>query len=360
MEKFLAIYHGYALVIGMSSCRFENGRLTQTRLTQAYAIAINTLVIGLLPIAYRITSRIGILDGWMPTIVIPSLSVIYLFNYSIMLFVVISRFNRDSILMDLQNLTCELNRKITKSKSEIDPKLRRLFYLKFFIFAYICVTSFTVICLVFFGSEPIGEMLMNTEYNIRNVTIYSYFTSFWQISKGFDFINQQLEKLASSKCRRRQNVREIRDLWDLHSRLSHMAQRISRIYSLQMLVGRLDYMVFSIIYGYVGIVLMRPSFYPLKYFAGLVYILRTIDYFLNDYICELTTRYQSQPKPRITEGKMCKELSAYLIYESSMRLDLKVCGLFSVNRNQWLGTAEFINGQSILFLQLYRAMKNDY
>ncbi|KAH8401182.1 hypothetical protein KR009_003542, partial [Drosophila setifemur] len=200
-----------------------------------------------------------------------------------------------------------MKRRMTKSRTRIEPKMLRLLFLKSFILVYLCLISFTLF-VFHWRPESLGAFIMSLEYSIRNASIYSYFTSFWQISRGFHFINQQLEKLRLSKYGRRKHGQEIRDLWVLHSRLSHMAERVNRIYGLQMLLSRLDYMAFSIIYGYVGILFLRSSLSALKLVGASIYFLRTVDFFLNDYICELTTRYQSQPKHRITEGKMSKEV----------------------------------------------------
>ncbi|KAH8401183.1 hypothetical protein KR009_003541 [Drosophila setifemur] len=355
MEGLMGICNGYSLLIGMTSYRLVNGCLQQTRLTQAYAIVMNILTIGFLPWIYVNSVRGIMLVSWMPRLLFLTPYVISLFNYLVLVYTLVLRFKRDSMLVDLQNLSRQLNRKMSKSGVQIKPKLRRLLYLKSFIFAYLCLISFALVLDIDSGMRILEAVIINVEYSIRNAITYSYFASFWQVSIGFDYVNHELEKLACSEYGTRKYAQKIRGLWDLHSLLSRMSHRINRIFSLQMLVTRMDYMAFAIIFGYVGMLFINEEASVARLLAASIYFLRSADFFLNDYICEVTAQYQCQQKHTLTEGNISEELSVYLIYESCMRLDLKVCGLFSVNVNQWLGMAGFINGQSILIFQFYLA-----
>ncbi|XP_016946467.1 putative gustatory receptor 59b [Drosophila biarmipes] len=219
---------------------------------------------------------------------------------------------------------------MVRAGRKANPKLQRLLHLKSFTLTYLCLAS--MLTLLKLDSGFHYALLINIAYSILNATTYFYFTSFWQIARGYDFVNHEMEELLKALRSGRNTTKysALRDLWSLHANLSVMARRINRVYGIQMMVSRTDYVVFTIIY----------------------------DFFLNDLVCDLISRYQCLPKHDITEGKVTQQLSAYLIYEGSMRLDLKVSGLFSANKSQWLRMMGCIVCHCTLLLQFYVMLRN--
>lgn len=51
------------------------------------------------------------------------------------------------------------------------------------------------------------------------------------------------------------------------------------------------------------------------------------------------------------------QLSSYLIYESSTRLDLLVCGLYRVNKRKWLQMVGSIVVHSSMLFQFHLVMR---
>lgn len=92
-----------------------------------------------------------------------------------------------------------------------------------------------------------------------------------------------------------------------------MASRISRVYGVQMLVSRTEYVLFAVVYGYVGIIFLFQGMSLMLIHAGLIYFIRALDFFLNDVICDLTARYQSYPKHELIEGVINQKAVEYRV-----------------------------------------------
>nr|AAO01016.1 Gr59a-PA [Drosophila erecta] len=276
-------------------------------------------------------------------------------NYAVIVYILLSRPYRDSMFYDLMDITNQLSRKMQLAGRKTSSRLKRLLYIKSFSLTYLTVGSFISLLLIKEGFLEVT--LMGIAYSILNVSNYFYFTSFWQIVRGYDFVHREMKNLTVSRSGGHVNNFEerLRDLWALHWTLSLMASRISRVYGVQMIVSRTEYVLFSVVYGYVGIISMFHGMSLLILHVGLIYFVRALDFFLIDVICDLTTRYQNHPKHELVEGKI-NQLSAYLIYESSMRLDLKVCGLYFPNRARWLEMIGAIACHATLLLQFHLAL----
>ncbi|XP_020810058.1 putative gustatory receptor 59b [Drosophila serrata] len=352
MERLLGLFHGYALLIGLTSYKVVNGIYRQTWLTRAYALVLNVLIISILPFVFWTISWLTASAPWLPDIMFITPFILYTVNYANIVYILTSRFYRDSMLIDLLYLSKDLNRKMEQAGMRRNAKLQRLLSFKTFTFSFLCVAPLT-----FLGSVTLDSFIVNAAYSILNATTYFYFASFWQIARGFVYVNEEIAKIIVGGLEL--NNEELRDLWYLHSTLSRMAHRINRNYGLQMIVSRLDFIIYTIIFGYVGMIFLHEGITLIKFYASLLYLVRTVDFFLNDFICELTSRYQSHPKHEISEGVMSQELSDYLIYESSLRLDLKVCGLYITNKTQWLQTMAVVMSNSMLLLQFYLILRDD-
>ncbi|KAH8252289.1 hypothetical protein KR038_002379 [Drosophila bunnanda] len=342
------ICHGYGLLIGMTSYRLVNGRYQQTRITKAYALILKVVVICSFPFIFWDIASGLMIKPLLPGMMSIAPFVYYIVNYAVIANILIARFQRDSILIDQLDLADRLTRNMDRAGLRPNPRLRRLLHLKSFTLAYVNFGS--MVTMLFLQSGFLEILVVSFGYSILNLTAYFYFASFWQIARGFDYVNQQLGS-------GRMPGEEIRNLRSLHSLLGRMAHRINRIYGLQMLVCRLDYIIYTIIHGYLGIIILSRgvNFYVVH--DHFLLLVRTVDFFINDLICELSLSYQCQPKDDVSERIMSQELSDFLIYENSLQLNLKLCGLYIANRSQWLRMVGFIISNSTLLVQFYLILK---
>ncbi|XP_033252277.1 putative gustatory receptor 59b [Drosophila miranda] len=65
----------------------------------------------------------------------------------------------------------------------------------------------------------------------------------------------------------------------------------------------------------------------------------------------LYMRFGGSVPAHASEGVMTNELRSYVIYQNSMNLNLKICGLFPANRKQWLNMMAAILCHSVMLLQ---------
>ncbi|XP_017018784.1 putative gustatory receptor 59b [Drosophila kikkawai] len=362
MRRIALIYNRYVMVIGMTSYLAVGGVFKQTKITQAYALVINAFTLVLLPKALWEASQSMIMAGWLPPFmwIIPYIQ--NSISYAVIAYTLISRCYRDAMLLDLELVIKQLNREMSRTGKQMNSKLQRIFLLKTFTLTYLCCAYIMAIFFWRWGDSWIYLMktlLMNMSFNILIASTYFYFVTLWQIARGYDFVNQRLQEITTSEWDDlKEQVEELRSLWALHTNLSRTAKRINRHYGPQMLASRFDHFIFSIMNGYMGMIYAhRPGGSSVeKVYGFFLYIIRSLDFFLNDYICDLMTQYQSEPKSTLTEGHMSKELSSYVIYEHSIRLNLLVCGLYPANRNRWLHMIISIIVHSILLLQFHMVM----
>ncbi|XP_052841222.1 LOW QUALITY PROTEIN: putative gustatory receptor 59b [Drosophila gunungcola] len=352
--------------MGMTSYLTIGGGFRQTRITQTYAVVVNAVTLTLLPIGFLKSAQIMTMAQWLPSYMWITPYVLFSINYAVIAYTLISRCFRDAMLVDLQFVIIQLNREMTRTGKRLNSKLRQLFLVKTFTLSYLCLSYFLGIFLYqslfkLPWSLAWNGFLVNLFLSILILVTYFYFISFWQIARGFDFVNERLEEVISDQSMgSKSQAEEIRSLWALHATLSRTALGINRHYGPQMLASRFDYFIFSIIYGYIGTVSMNydQTTSMEKFYGALVYWIRSVDFFMNDYICELVTQYQSQPKYFATKGSMSNELSSFLIYDSSTRLELMVCGLYPANRNKWLQMVASIVVYSITLFQFHLVMRN--
>ncbi|XP_017005859.2 putative gustatory receptor 59b [Drosophila takahashii] len=359
MRWIVQAYNAYAMLIGMTSYVTIGGKFKETRISQIYAVVMNVIALIMLPMGFWKSAQWMNMAEWLPSYMWITPYVLYSTEYAVIAYTLISRCFRDAMLLDLQLIIVQINREMSRTGKEINFKLRQMFVWKTCTLSYLC---FSYLLTVFVyqwrmqWSEILCLQLVNTFLTIQIVSTYFYFVSFWQIVRGYDFVNQQLEEIISDQSMdSRDKEEELRSLWALHANLSRTAGRINRHYGPQMLATRFDYFIFSIINGYLGTIYANYDQTPSveKFYGALIYWIRSVDFFLNDYICDVVTEYQSQPKYFVTEGSMSNELSSFLIYDSSMRLDLMVCGLYPANRKKWLQMVGSIIVHSIMLLQFH-------
>ncbi|XP_020810059.1 putative gustatory receptor 59b [Drosophila serrata] len=289
------ICHGYGLLIGLTSYRLVNGRYQQTRITQAYALIMNVVVICTLPFVFWDIANGVRLGPWLPGKMDIVPFVLYIVDYAVIAYILVSRCQRDSVVKDILDLSDRLTRNMDRAGLRPNPQLRRLLHLKSFTLAYMNISS---VATMLFQQSGVLKTLQNSfAYSILNITTYFYFASNWQIARGYDCLNQQLGSGRTSE-------EEIRNLWSLHLLLGRMAQRINRIYGLQMLVCRLDYIICDIVGGYISIIFQNQGFNFRVVHATSILLARSLDFFINDLICELSQRYQCHPKDEASERIM--------------------------------------------------------
>lgn len=368
MERLIPIYCGLAMLLGITSYRLVDGRFRQSRITRAYALIFSVVIVVVLPpVLLQVAKVSQVARCFRKTMsIVPY--VLYSVNYVVVVFTLISRWYRDSVLVELQDLANKISQKMETADVKTSRKLARLMCVKSFTFAYLCLGALLWIQKAAGIWDILTQLITIIAYSILNATTYLYFLSFWQLARGFDFINQRQERCDSE---------ELRGLWSLHSTLRRMANKVNDIYGLQMLVSRIDFIVYTIVYGYVGIIYSQSNFSMLKAYSVGLYWIRSLNFFLNDYISELVGLYECQSSPSFNDGPSPKEvfsklhcidielphitfglqMSAFLLYKTHSRSHLKVLGLYPANRNIWLRMMAFITCQSILLLQFYMILK---
>ncbi|XP_017053606.1 putative gustatory receptor 59b [Drosophila ficusphila] len=362
MKLIPIVYNVYAMVMGMTSYAVIGGKFKQTRFSQAYAVVMNAITLILLPIGLWKSAREMESAPWLPSYMWMLPYVLYSCNYAAVAYTLIMRCFRDAMLIDLQLVVEQINREISRSGNHINSKLCQFFYLKSFTVGYVCA-SYIVSVFIFAQKlslhHQIAGFLVNTFLNILVASTYLYFVSFWQIARGYDFVNQQLEEIfTTQRTNSKARAKQLQSLWALHASLKRTAQMINRHYGLQMLAARFDFCMFSILNGYMGSIYAHSNQASAmeKLFGAVLHCTRAADFFLNDYICDIVTEYQNKPKYFVTEGNTCKELTVYLIYESSSTSTFMVCGLYPANRNKWLKMMASIVVHIMLLLQFDMVM----
>ncbi|XP_033156722.1 putative gustatory receptor 59b [Drosophila mauritiana] len=191
--------------------------------------------------------------------------------------------------------------------------------------------------------------------------VYLHFLYFWNITRGYEFINLRIEDLlpAIEPLTRRQ-IREIHHLWALHAHLERISMRLKRSCGLQLLAMRLEYFLHCIILCFVVIAIPQRASPPnaATYFLSFICCVRSLEIFIIDYLLETMSTYHSKPMDAVIEGRMCKELGAFIIYGRSMELNLKLCGMYLPNRTSFLHMAEGILCHFMLLLQFLLIFSN--
>ncbi|KAH8327155.1 hypothetical protein KR074_005047 [Drosophila pseudoananassae] len=360
MRRIARVYNRYAVVIGMTSYVSTNDEegFRQTRITRAYAFVVNLITLIFLPLAFWKAANLLSLAKWLPKFMWITPYVLYSVNYAVICYTLISRYYRDLILLDLHAMILKLHRKFKHSGIQMDPNLRRVFYIKTFTLTYLCWGYMLFFFIYHWGqSWPLffDSLLINTAYSILITNTYFYFVSFWQIAKGFDLVNQKFTEIVAGRLEGR--AEELRNLWALHEDLCRAMRQINRHYGPQMLFSRFDYFMYTVLNGYMGMVYAHFKDTPImeKYYGAFIFWIRSVDFFLNDYICQVVTQYQSGPRITYFEDDMTQELSSYFIYKGSMKLNLRVCGLYTVSTNLWLNMMGSILVHTVMMAQFHLA-----
>ncbi|KAH8347667.1 hypothetical protein KR084_000101 [Drosophila pseudotakahashii] len=367
MQRLDVIYNSYALLVGVTSYRLVNGKLLQTRVTRIYALVANIIYLAVLPIGLWKNARIISRDKLLPKFIEMSPFALHFVIYVVVFIILSSRCFWERLLLDSQRLNIQLNRKMTRSGKCASSRLRRILILKKFSFAFLWLGNFITV-LVFWlwtrydRSMLFGDLLITCGLNMMVMCAYFHFVTFWNIARGYEFVNQRMDDLIPAlKPHTWLEKKEIYHLWAMHLKLGRIAQRLQRVCGLQMLAWRLNYFLRTIILGFYYLIYLNhtknstPAY--VKYYVSITCFVQSVGFFLNDYIVELASEYQSKPKDTIIEGIMTKETSSYVIYVNSSKLQLWSCGLFQVNRSMWFDMMSSILYYILVLLQFHFVME---
>ncbi|XP_064537887.1 putative gustatory receptor 59b [Drosophila montana] len=361
----LQCYHNYALLVGVTSYRRVAGSFRQTWLTRSYALFLNVLTLSLLPGALWFSLHYIKTINSFPNLIIYTTYILYTVSYAAVAYTLISRGSRDKALLEVERIVNRLKGQ-KKVHNVLDNEgdcgsLAYLFQLKLGTMLYLCLTGMTsclmmpnitnwmaIICAFFFGNTM----------NIPLLAIYRYFLALWDIAYCYQYLNSELEHFMSCVRQRyptNAELEELQRLWSLHSLLTRCTLRINKIYGLLLLTTRFDNLVFCVVYGYWGILFsfsIKAPIYMLV-FGATNYNMRLLDFYLLNFMCDQTVRFQSSAHHVLSEGYWFKELDAYVLYVCTSKLNLWVCGLYKVNRRCWFQMIGSIFGFSILLLQFH-------
>ncbi|KAH8398943.1 hypothetical protein KR222_001273 [Zaprionus bogoriensis] len=375
-QRFLVWYHNYALAIGVTSHRLVERRLRQTWKTWSYALFVNAFELIVLPVLMWFSTTYLAEQSFFPKFASFTTYIFYSVAYVAIACTILSRGSRDSASVELDRTAHSLMRKTTK---RADRALVWLFYLKLATMVYMCLFSLGSGLLMPDGT-PWIVIAMNfcffNALNIPTVATYRYFMSLWFISGCYQYINSRLRDISNSARSReplRSELREVHRLWSLHALLARCTLRINKVYGPLLLVARFDFVTFSVVNAYWGMLFMKTittPFYKIMYGAA-NYWVRMLDFFLLDTMCNLTAEYQSAAHHEVSEAIWSKEvlqlhdpfeqlltslslqIETFLFYASLAKIKLWVCGLYTMDRRCWLGMMGWILNLAILLLQFH-------
>ncbi|KAL7738374.1 hypothetical protein ACLKA6_006692 [Drosophila palustris] len=339
-QRLLQWLQIYSLALGVTSQRLVDGRVQQTWLTRAYTLIINALELLLLPGMFYLTAqyieKTSVFQNLMPY----TCYILYSVSYATIAYTVISRGKRDSAFLELERI---VNRIMSQQVHQVGRSLNFIYCLKLSTMIILCVNS-TVLSFMVPNAKNWNVYLITFLFQnsmiIPVIATYRYFLALWHIACCYQSINCRVEELVSSfkmKLPTRSELEEVHRLWSQHSMLGSCTLRMNQVYGVLLLAARFDYLTFSVINQYWGMLFMFAIETPIYMvmFGTFNYCIRFIDFFLLDDMCDLTIKAQNYPHHVVTEGNWFKEINAYIMYVNTSKLDLSVCGLYTANRIRW-------------------------
>lgn len=331
-------FTNYALAIGVTSFRLVDGKLQQTWLSWTWALLINTLSLVLLPGVLWQCAEYVRKNSLFPNLLPYCLLALYSVTYVTVAITILSRASLDSAIVELERATSHY--KSSRIFRGVEASLRYLFYLKFSTILTMGLCSLAACWTV--PKETRWTVLLATlifynACNIAPVAAHRYFISLWYISCVYRYINCRMDKLIGSARSReltRKELREFYRLWSLHVRLGRCTMRINKVHGLLVLAARFDFITFSSIFSYCGLIFMFSSrklpVYSLVY-GNLFFNTRVLDCFLMDKMCDITIQYQNASHHQASEGVFPKEVRSTLdlrTYDLSLNLYIGKCVSF--------------------------------
>ncbi|EDV98186.1 putative gustatory receptor 59b [Drosophila grimshawi] len=369
----LWLYENYALVLGVTSNRrIYGGRLRQTCLTRSYALILNIVVLLTVPYFMWTTMEYMNTVRWFPNRIPYATHIFYSVCYVAIAYTLISRNSRDKALLEVDILVRRLKRLKPRegivSAERINGSLSYLFYIKLITVTYMCMCNISS-CLMMLTDSNLDivycTFFVNISLTIPLVAIYRYFLALWDIACCYQYIKGKLEHLMNCVRNRyptQVELEELHRLWSLHALLGRSTLKFNRTYGLLMLTARFENLAFSVLNCYWGILLIVTAEAPIVvlFYGSTHYFIRLLDFFLLNFMCDLTTQYQNCAYHSVSEGYWFKELNAYLLYASTSKLNLWVCGLYKVNRKCWYQLLLSILNLTILLLQFHLVLKKKF
>ncbi|XP_017005861.2 putative gustatory receptor 59b, partial [Drosophila takahashii] len=337
-------------------------RFQSTIFSRAYALVANIVTLTMLPIVMwqaRLTFQAKMR---YTQLILITYNVRYLVSYAVILYTVLSRGFRDTAFKEMQPLLLQLLKE-EKRGGGIESARRSLMILiciKFFPVSWLCLTE-TVF--LFYSLDVNSWMsiakyiFMTNAWNMLEMVPMGYFLAMWHIARGFDYVNKRLDKIIKSRSSR--NLKELQHLWLLHVRLSKTAIEINKIYGPQMLASRFDNFIIGVVQAYWGAFFTLRVSTPVYWlvYGCVQYQIRSLDYYLNDYLADLVVKYQALAKHSWSEVRWTKETSSYVTYVNSLKLQLWTCGLFQVDRSMWFNMMTSIWYYILVLLQFHFVME---
>ncbi|KAH8320363.1 hypothetical protein KR067_000357 [Drosophila pandora] len=355
-------YFWYSLAIGVTANRLGNRRFFTSKLTRTYALVYNVITLVGFPIVLWASE--GKFQAKMnyPVLILVTYRVRFIVAYIIVAYTILSRGFRDLAFLEMDPLLTKLYKEETRrGLSQISGSLRLLFYLKFTTIIWRCCTDSVFLFYAADGyslANIVRFLFLSNCYNMLNVVSMSYFLSMWRVARGYECVNERLEKLSKSRPSRR-GLKELHHLWSLHTDLTQTALRINRIYSPQMLASRVDCFVFGVVQGYWGVFftfdLDTPKYWLV--YGTMSYLMSSLDYYLIDHLCDLVGKYQNARRDAWSESRWTKESSAFVTYANSSKLELWTCGLYQVNRSLWFDMISGVLYYFVMLLQFHLVLQ---
>ncbi|XP_017111539.2 putative gustatory receptor 59b [Drosophila elegans] len=361
----MKIFFGYSLAIGITSQRLLNQRFRSSPFCRAYALVANIVTITLLPIVMWRIRLVFQSKQNFPYLVLITYNVRYLVSYLVILYTVLSRGFRDTAFKEMQPLLLKLRQREEQcGKVQATRRsLMVLIYVKFFTVFWMCITetaSFFYSIDTFNWTNVATFIFLTNAANILEMVPMSYFLALWHIARGFDYVNQRLDEIVTSKSST--ELKELKDLWLLHACLTKTTHNINKIFGPQMLASRFNYFIIGIIRGYWGAFFAFNESTPVYWmvYGSVGYQVRTLDNYLIDHMVDLVVEYQSSAKHAWSERRWTKEISGYVTYANSSKLQLWTCGLFQPNRSLWFDMISSVFYYMLMLLQFHLVMGNRF
>ncbi|XP_039483771.1 putative gustatory receptor 59b [Drosophila santomea] len=357
------LYFRYSLAIGITSQQFSRQKFYSTLFSRTYAMIANIITVGMVPICMWQVRSVFQSERHYPQLILITKDIRYTVSFLVILYTLLSRGFRDTAFTEMQPLLRTLFREEKrcgyKGREGVRRSLRMLLLLKFFTLSWLCITEVVFLlnsCDVLVWVNIVRFFFLSNANNILEMVPMGYFLAMWHIARGFDCVNRRLDQIVKSKSPRYQ--KELQHLWFLHTSLTKTALNLNKIYAPQMLATRLDHFIIGVIQAYWGTVftfdLSTP--WPWVVYGSVQYQVRLVDYYLIDYMCDLAVKYHDAEKHSWSEIRWTKEISSYVIYANSSKLELWICGLFKADRSMWFGMISSILYYILVLLQFHMVM----
>ncbi|KAH8386270.1 hypothetical protein KR200_003453 [Drosophila serrata] len=364
INSLVNIYFSYSLFIGITSHRFIKLRFRSSVFSRYYALIANILTLTMVPIVLwhaRISFQA---KGHFPQLILITYNVRYMVTYSVIIYTILSRGFRDTAFREMEPLLRKLLEEEKRcGRQGVRRSLKVLLYVKFFTVIWLCLTE----SIFMFYSMESMKLLVIARFvflaNANNVLVMvpmGYFLALWHIARGLDCVNRRLDAIVTSSSRSPRDLKEWQHLWSLHSSLTKTAININKIYGPQMVASRLDNFIIGVIQAYWGAFFTFGTSTPVFWlvYGCVSYQIRSLDYFLIDYMCDVIMEYQSAARHAWSEQRWSKEISAFVTYNNSLKLELWTCGLYQPNRSLWCDMIISVWYYILMLLQFHLVMGN--